>query len=396
LKPLAAYSASSLYGVGTISSMRQYFDVVIVGAGVAGCAVAIALQRLLPDLTILLLERNKGTAHEFRIGETLPPQTMTLLQQLGLSESFQARNEMAALGTCSVWGSEQVNDNPFLFSSYGHGWHIDRVSFDGWMVEQAKQANVTVINDATIVDTPQYRDGWCLNVHFAAESMIVEAPMVVDASGRSAAFSRSQGIRINTLDKLVGIFQFFQYENAGTGIGKDSFTLVESCESGWWYSARLPQGQWVATLMTDSDIARETGVLSETGWHEALARTEHTRKRFWCTRPLTSLQVKPAHSQCLERFCGTGWYAAGDAASVFDPLSSLGILKALRHGLLISYAIKDDFLNRSGVQQKYQHILDSEFAHYRQTRQQYYQLERRLIHAPFWQRRQTQMEAAIA
>lgn len=62
--------------------------------------------------------------------------------------------------------------------------------------------------------------------------MMIGTPVVIDASGCGAAFCRSLGIGTDKLDKLVGIFRFFQTDN---GIGdsvSDSFTLVESSTDG--------------------------------------------------------------------------------------------------------------------------------------------------------------------
>lgn len=374
--------------------MRLRWDVVIIGAGAAGCATAIALLQQLPNLSVLLLERRNGMSQPFRIGETLPPQTMLLLQQLKLSESFLARGDLPALGTRSIWGNTRINEYPFWYSCYGHGWHIDRTSFDDWIVQQAEDAGATVFFGATAAGTPEYRHGWHLTVEGVTDSPVtLETSLVVDASGRGGRFCRRLGMRTDKFDKLTSIFRFYPAETNDTECSDESFTLVESGETGWWYSARLPQGQWIVALMTDSDLARNQGMLSEIEWLNALARTRLTRTRFEKKVPLTPLQAMPAHSQRLQQFCGPGWYAVGDAASVFDPLSSLGIFKALRHGLLVSYAIRDELQNRPDTIQKYQYLLESEFKQYRQMHRQYYQLEKRFMQAPFWQRRQEDSSA---
>nr|WP_256207450.1 tryptophan 7-halogenase [Nitrosomonas marina] len=363
----------------------------MIGAGVAGCAAAIALRQQLPDLTVLLLDRKNRSAQSFTIGETLPPQTMPLLQQLGISENFVARCDLVALGTRSIWGSEQINEYPFWYSSYGHGWHIDRASFDDWLVRQAENAGATTLFGVTVSGTPEYHHGWHLTAnHATAPAFTIQSSLVVDASGSSSSFCRRMGIRADKLDQLTGSFCFFQAEANDTVHGVDSFTLVESTEIGWWYSAPLPQGLWVAALMTDSDLARDENVFDEAGWSKALAHTRLTRTRFDNKKPSMPLRVKPARSQRQQQFCGQGWYAVGDAASVFDPLSSLGIFKALRHGLLVSYAIRDELQDKPNATQKYQWLLESEFRRYQHMHQQYYQLEKRFMQAPFWLRRQRQ------
>src|SRR2546422_9913481 len=60
------------------------FDVLIAGAGPAGCAGAISLADFAPGLSVCLVDAPQG----FRIGETVPPQIRPVLEHLGVWRSF--------------------------------------------------------------------------------------------------------------------------------------------------------------------------------------------------------------------------------------------------------------------------------------------------------------------
>ena len=84
----------------------------------------------------------------------------------------------------------------------------------------------------------------------------------------------------------------------------------------------------------------------------------------------------------------TQWLAVGDAASIFDPLSSQGIVKALRSGVFASYAIADLLLNGDDLGlRRYRRYVQDEFEGYAKNRAQYYGEERRWPESEFWRRR---------
>ena len=358
------------------------FDTVILGGGAAGCAAAIALKNRSPQLRILLLEREqKPFPQHPRIGETLPPHTSVLFEQLGLLQNFKAHAEFFSHGTCAAWGGESMHDYLFLYSPYGHGWHLDRTAFDDWLLEQT-QARAVEVRRGQTLDATAHIDGvWSLDV----AGRVINSRTVIDASGRRAVFGRRQGAIRRRLDRLLSVYRFYQLPSNPSCC--DSRTLVESCTIGWWYWALLPHGRCVVALMSDSDIVCEQHVLCEPGWQTALNATRHITARLDQAKPLGALQVRAAHSAFLEPVCGAAWFAAGDAAGTFDPLSSLGIFKALRQGMLASYAVTDILLGKKNATAKYQQLIRAEYQQYLTTRRDYYRRERRFACESFWQRR---------
>jgi 2-polyprenyl-6-methoxyphenol hydroxylase-like FAD-dependent oxidoreductase len=140
--------------------------------------------------------------------------------------------------------------------------------------------------------------------------------------------------------------------------------------------------------MTDADLARRMRLSDADEWESRLEAMPVMRSMLRDARPCGEVIVRPSESHCLDPATGDHWLAAGDAASTFDPLSSQGILKALRSGIFASYAI-GDFLTRDDAAglERYRSFIREEYASYTATRAKYYREEQRWPESEFWQRR---------
>ncbi len=164
--------------------------------------------------------------------------------------------------------------------------------------------------------------------------------------------------------------------------------MVEAVPNGWCYTAGLPGGQRVATCLTDIDIARWLRLREPAAWLDFLNSTTQLKELLRQTTPCGSLLVRATESRYVTPVTGTGWLAVGDAASIFDPLSSQGIVKSLRSGIFASYALTDWLHNGNDTGlQRYGHYIRQEFDSYADIRAGYYTAEQRWPHSMFWQRR---------
>jgi flavin-dependent dehydrogenase len=352
------------------------FDVLIVGAGPAGCATALSLADFAPALRVCLVDAPPREA--LRIGETVPPQVWPLLDHLGLGPRFLADRHYASYRTLSAWGSPHLASNEFLFQTLQVGWRLDRACFDDMMLRAASMRVASRIA-AKAADIALTDSGW----RIVADGEAITARFAVDATGRTAALARQQGVRPVVDDRLLGCFVLFEgAADDGEGL------MIETFPDGWWYSAAIPGGRRVIACMSDADIVRRLGLGRLDCWMQALDQTTHVRATVAGARPAGPPTLRPAGSQCLAHDGALPFLCVGDAASCFDPVSGQGIVKALRSGIFASYAI-GDFLLRGDATglKRYRSFVTSEFAGYRTTLRDYYALERRWPDRPFWQRR---------
>src|SRR5215207_7268535 len=360
-------------------------DVVILGGGPAGAAAALSLRSHAPKLSVALVEQSGYDAP--RVGETLPPTAQVVLEQLGVWETFVGQGHVAAYGTCSAWGSDELFDNEFIYHPAGRGWHLDRRRFDRMLAREAAHRGVTTYSGCKFTNSsPNGRGGWLLNTQAGRGSDVwIEASFVIDATGRRAAFAGQRGVRKVLLDRLLGVSVTFGAREAEPFA--DTYTLVEAWEEGWWYSALLPEDRVVVFCMSDADIVKRRGLNSAGGWLGLLERTSHTRERVRHATPLGAPSAHAAHTHRLERVTGGRWLAVGDAATTFDPLSSQGVLKSLRSGVLASYAVADHFKGIASGLEKYEALTTREFKAYTAARADFYGREGRWAESPFWLRR---------
>jgi flavin-dependent dehydrogenase len=354
------------------------FDVAIVGGGPGGSATALSLCAHAPSLSVVLIEASRY--NEVRIGETLPPPAGPILEHLGVWDAFRAQGHREVHGTTAVWGAAVPLDNDFIYMPANTGWHLDRAAFDAMVAGQAASRGAALLLNTRLRDARRVGDEWRLTL---STGKILSARFLVDASGGAAAFARRCGARFVDSDRLIGIARFFK------GGADDPRTMVEAFEEGWWYTAGLPGGQRIAACMTDADLARRMRLKEAEQWCRTLAGMTNVGAMLRGSKPISPVVVRSTESRRLEPAAGDNWLAVGDSASRFDPLSSQGIVKALRSGIFASYAI-GDLLTRnddSGLH-RYRRYVVEEFKSYSAIRAKYYREERRWPASEFWRRRQ--------
>jgi flavin-dependent dehydrogenase len=357
-------------------------DVAIVGGGPAGAAAALTLARA--GVSVVLLDA--GTRHSL-VGETLPPAIRPVLDRLGLRATVEAEGYLPSVGSWSAWGGAEPWGHDFMFSRFGHGWHLDRRRFDALLREAARSAGAHFAGGASVVASAPIAGGG-FRLHLADGGEIA-ARIVLDASGRSASFARQRGVKRRALDRMVALAG--HVVRRADAEPEPAATLVEATPEGWWYSAPLPQDRLVAVFMTDADLTRAAGASAES-WLERLAAAEHTGAR--ALRYGAGLAgppvIVPAASGRLERFGETDWLAIGDAAATQDPLSSEGILVAMESGHEAAAAAALVLRGERDALAAQAARRETRWLGYLDQRAHYYGMERRWPDAPFWQRRRQQ------
>jgi flavin-dependent dehydrogenase len=301
------------------------FDVLIVGAGPAGSAIASALRQAGVQRVGML---NAPERQSWRACESAAPDVPALLARTGLA---MPPGHRPYDGNIAIWNAPP-HQHDFRHRGHAAGYLLDRILFDRQLRDAAVAGGVTLIPCARLRQAEFNSDGWRVRLHrrtSAPAEQILHARLLVDASGRRAVLARALGAVRRRIDRQVALIATVAADRERPPhAALNGRVLVETLPVGWIYATLQEDGQLQLGLVTDQDLART--LRRPHAWRQILADTVLSQ---WLPGAFSAAPVihsVAADSACLDRAAGPGWLAVGDALMSLDPLTSSGVSGALR------------------------------------------------------------------
>jgi flavin-dependent dehydrogenase len=362
----------------------DHVDVLIVGAGPAG---ATASLNLAPSRSVLLIDCRALSPAQPAVGESLVPAAGRLFRDMGLMDSFLVEGHEPWYGNRSVWGSDRAVESDLLRDPDGHGWHLDRLRFDGWLRAAALDRGSRLMSSTTVLSVSPEGQGWRVSL---SNATTLGVHVLIDATGSFATLARRLGAQRQSFENRMACY--WLHGTARETSGTAGFTFVEAVEAGWWYSAPLPGERRVLAFHTDADLPASRLLRSPESLVRHSGSTVLLRELLIDCRfspDSKNLQAKLASGGTLSPAAGRFWFAAGDAAVHFDPLSSQGLFNALFTGLAAAEAA-DRLLQGEEpaiVADGYCRLIEGIRKSYQSHLALWYAMENRWPASPFWARR---------
>ncbi|HYW64299.1 MAG TPA: hypothetical protein VE865_13980 [Bradyrhizobium sp.] len=362
-------------------SGSAYYDVLVAGAGVAGCLVAGRLSA--SGRRVLLLHEQRPQRP--RLGEFLSARARIAIDRLRVMAPGWEAAYAEAGEFVSCWGSSDPVVRNFLFDPFGQSLILDRGHFDQALLTAARQNGCELVDTIPPLGVTRSDGGWNVAFNDSGRTRAVTSPFLILCGGRTARRIAALHTKRHRVDKLVCFgMRVSNYQG-------DRRPAVETYDNGWAYSVGLPGGELMINLFTESNPQSNRRISGSPDFLlREIASCPITRSRALLSNPGDRADVETFVADASSAQCrpvtGPGWCLAGDQAQSMDPLSSSGILQAARHAQSITDSILDAASIESIDLTRYVADLDMSYDSFLSTRHDVYGIERRWS-SPFWSRR---------
>ncbi|HKP27992.1 MAG TPA: tryptophan 7-halogenase [Gemmatimonadales bacterium] len=305
-------------------------DVVVLGGGPAGAAAAGMLARL--GARVLVLTR----AARWSIGESIPPSTARLFDELELSSAVDRGGFLRSRGNTVWWGDAPVRIEPF--PPEATGWQVERARFDEVLLGAAEGAGAKVERETVVHTVETGPDRQTVNGQITAR-------WVLDCTGRAGVLARRAGREARAgraTFALHGVWESSRWE-----VPDPTHTLIETTRGGWAWSIPVTERRRHVTVMVDPPSGTLEGTTLAEIYRTELGSAKHFSRLIRDAELAGSPGGLSASPYVASRFAGPGWALVGDAASFIDPLSSFGIKKALAAAWLAAVMVHTSLTEES-------------------------------------------------
>lgn len=214
-------------------------DVIIIGAGPAGCAAAIFLAK--NNLKVLIIE--KCEFPRYHIGESLLPASYYLFEELGVlsklkAQQFTIKNHVQFASANRNTTASFYFSNAWPNCSASSTWQVERNQFDFILLEHAKECGASSLMGAEVIDLLQNENGRYEGVQVKLKDNTIKnmfGKVIIDASGQSGVAAVKNHWRVmNQSLKRVAIWQYFKITPSQYHQCSDATTIAYIENKNWF------------------------------------------------------------------------------------------------------------------------------------------------------------------
>jgi len=329
-------------GAPTTERERATTDVLVVGAGPGGTTAATFLAR--GGLNVTVVEREAFP--RFRVGESLVPNCMPILNRLGIEERVLAHGFQRKYGA-TFHDQELDLEAGFRFRE-GRPWpkftlDVHRAEFDQMLLEHAAAQGVTVLQPATVEKVLFDADGVTVRVAGADGEREVRARFLVDASGRDAFLASRQGQR-TPMPGLGKVAVFAYYRGAKRFPGNEEGDVrIYIFPDGWFWYIPLAHDETSVGCVMHARVAKSREGSMPELLDAMIERCHRVRDNVRGAERVTQVYTASHFAYDVEPIVGDRFLCVGDAVGFVDAIFSPGVFIAMASGEMAAGAVLEAF-----------------------------------------------------
>ena len=328
-------------------------EVLVVGGGPAGSALATALASAGRDVLLVEARRHPRTK---TCAEYASPRIAEELGRLGTPTADWQQSAVPLKGMQVIVGQDAFGLHYADRGGERAAWGLDRPGFDALLAAGAARAGARVLERTTFL-RPQVTNGRISGAVLRDSSgeHRVQARWLVGADGARSRVASSLGVSRGAFaPRRLGLVA--RYEGIPELAGHGEMHVGRGFYIGL---APVPGGQLNVGMALPLPRSGNARPPAERAFESAIAGLPAVAARLAGSRRLTSIHGAAPIGHRVTRAAGDGWLLIGDAAGFIDPFTGEGIYRALRSARLASGALAAPDAN---VAQAYQAGRRSAFA----------------------------------
>ncbi len=303
------------------------FDVVIAGAGPAGCTCALALKDA--GLKVAILDKKSFPRNKV-CGDAIPLRAIKTLSSIdpAFADSFKAfEKKLTTKSTAIIYNGQQVT-----FDWVRDAYTCTRMEFDNFLFSLVKNnTNTTIYAPISPVKYTQSADGIEITT---IDGPDIKTKLLIGADGAHSLAAKQLAGNLLDRNHHAGSVRAYYSDIVG----------IENTLEIWFDKRFLPSYFWIFPLpgnttnvgfgMLSEEIAKRK-INLKSAFYQFIEQTPKLKSRFATATMISPLEGfgLPLGSNKLTR-SGDHFMLVGDAASLIDPVTGEGIGNAMLSGKL--------------------------------------------------------------
>lgn len=340
--------------IAQTDTQTQVYDVVICGGGFAGQTLARQLKLNLPDISIVVLERNKFPVSiaTHKVGEsTIESSAFYLAETLALQDYLQT-NHLPKFGFRYFWqnNNNNNNDNNFTtrselglsyFYSY-RSYQLDRGLFENDLQAMNRSMGVHVLDNVLVQGIEIIQDSSHTILYKSLTHKIqhqIKGRWVIDATGRRSLLQKKLKLRLKS--EVPHSSVWFRVKGRF-----DIDDFVPETETTWHQRVTQPRyystnhfmglGYWIWVIPLASGHT-SIGIVTSEEYHPFVEYCTYEKAMLWLAQNdpflhdkisklsiVDFLKIRDYSYSSKQVFSSQRWACIGNAAIFADPFYSPG------------------------------------------------------------------------